>query len=157
MNKIPRLSISIILVISLIVLIKPASYTDKWGIPLWLGNALDFKIHLLIMAGLGGLVGGLMGLCLRDYKSLLISSQKMEQEGIGWKWSLFNDLFTLTMFTIFTTSAVLFIRILQEDRENIQSETLHYLNLFVPYFYVVGIWLGEHLNSSIRLRLRSLT
>ncbi len=110
---------------------------------LWLEYELAFKMKIVLAFVFAGILASFLGVRLSDYKSFLMNEDEIKKSNAGWKWMLFNDLFILEMFLFFTLAVILYIRILMDDQENIQIETLRLIDIFYPLFFVLGMRLGS--------------
>lgn len=118
----------------------------------WLEFELSFRVKVIISVIGGGIVGGILGIEIQNYKSLLMSEEEIKKANAGWKWMLFNDVFVLEIILFFYTSFILYILILQEDQENIQIELLRLVDITYPLWLIVGLWIGDSVRKRVGLK-----
>ncbi|RMG20817.1 MAG: hypothetical protein D6732_28060 [Methanobacteriota archaeon] len=116
----------------------------------WLEWELTYRFKMVIAIIIGGVIGAFSGIDISRYKSLLMNEEEISKTHAGWKWMLFNDLFVLELFLFFFISGTLYIRILQEDQENIQVELLRLIDITYPLWYVFGLIVGRSLLGKFR-------
>ncbi len=112
----------------------------------WLELELTFRVKMMVAVFFGGVIASLLGLDISRYKSVLMTDKEVIKANAGWKWMIFNDLFVLELFLFFFISGILYIRILQDDQENIQVELLRLIDITYPLWYVFGLISGRTLS-----------